>query len=66
MILVNIVMVIKHFDDLNMNYSYTNFNFAINLVSDFDSTSNAESDFSSVFMNLDISIFFILYLHFSK
>ena len=35
-------------------------NFAINSVSDFDfaSESDSESDFSSVFMNLDICIFF--------
>ena len=41
--------------------SELDFNFAINLVSDFDSTSNSgsesESDFSSVFMNLDICVF---------
>ena len=43
-------------------------NFAINLVSDFDSASesDSESDFSLALMNLDICIFFILYLHFSK
>ena len=53
-----------------MSYSESelDFNFAINLVSDFDSTSESESesDFSSVFMNLDICIFFTLYLHPSK
>ena len=39
---------------------------AINSVSDYDSNSDSDSDFSSVFMNLDICIFFILYLHSSK
>ena len=40
-------------------------NFAIHSVKNFDSSSepNSESDFSSVFMNLDICILFILYLH---
>ena len=48
------------------------FSFAINSVLDFDSASESnsesqsESDLSSVFMNLDICIFFILYLHSSK
>ena len=50
--------------------SESDFSFAINSVSDFDSASKSdsdtESDFSSVFMNLDICIFFILYLHSSK
>ena len=51
--------------------SESDFNFAINSVSDFDSTSksasdDSESDFSSVFMNLDICIFFTLHLHSSK
>ena len=45
-------------------------NFVINSVSDFDSgsdpESDSESDSSSVFMNLDIRIFFNLYLHSSK
>ena len=53
-----------------MSYSESDsdFNFAINSVSHFDSAfeSESESDFSSVFMNLDICIFFILYLHSSK
>ena len=39
----------------------SDFNFPINSASDFDSTSESgpqsESDFSSVFMNLDICIF---------
>ena len=38
----------------------------INSESDLDSESDSESDFSLVLMNLDICIFFILYLHFSK
>ena len=43
-------------------------NFAINLVSDFDSDSESDSGFdsSSAFVNLDICIFFTLYLHSSK
>ena len=44
-------------------------NFAINSASNFDYSSsepNSESDFNSLFMNLDICIFFILYLHSSK
>ena len=44
--------------------SESNFSFAINSASDFDSAS--ESDFSSVFMNLDICIFFIQYLPLNK
>ena len=42
-----------------MSYSESDFNFAINSVSDFDSVSESESDFSSVFV-------FILFLHSSK
>ena len=55
-----------------MTYSESepNFNFAINSASDFDSTSESgsesESDFSSAFINVDICIFFTLYLHSSK
>ena len=45
-------------------------NFAISSVSNFDSSSESnsesESDFSAVFLNLDVCIFFILYLHSSK
>ena len=48
-------------------------NFAISLLSNFDSSSESnyvsdgsESDFSSVFMNLEICIFLTLYLHSSK
>ena len=54
------------------NYNYSELeldsNFAINLVSDFDSASESdfESDFSLAFMNLDNLIFFTLYLHSSK
>ena len=50
--------------------SETDFNFIINSASDFASTSQSgsvsESDFSSAFINLDIGIFFMLYLHSSK
>ena len=59
-----------------MSYSESepDLNFAINSLSNFDPTfsesksesDDSESDFSSVFMNLDICIFFTLYLHFSK
>ena len=55
-----------------MTYSETDFSFAINSVSDFDSASESgpdsksESHFTPVFMSLDICIFFILYLHSSK
>ena len=46
------------------------FNFAINLVSDFgsdsESDSESDSDSSSVFMNLDICVFFTSYLHTCK
>ena len=46
-------------------------NFAINLALDFDSTSksesyDSESNFNSVFINLDICTFFTLHLHSSK
>ena len=52
--------------------SESDFSFAINPVLDFDSASEcnsnseSESDFSSVFMNLGICVFFILYLYSSK
>ena len=53
-----------------MSYSESELdsNFAINLVSDFDSASESDSEFdsSSLFMNLGIRIFFTLYLHSSK
>ena len=57
---------------MSYSESESDFSFAINSVSDFDSTfessseSESESDFSSVFMNLDICIFFTLYFHSSK
>ena len=47
-------------------------NFAINSLSTFapifseSESDDTESDFSSVFMNLDVCVFFILYLHSSK
>ena len=45
-------------------------NFSVNSASNFDSFSESysesEYEFSSVFMNLDICIFFSLHLHFSK
>ena len=45
-------------------------NFAINSASSFDSSSESnsepESDFNSVFMNLDVCVSFIIYLHSSK
>ena len=41
------------------------FNFAINSLTS-KSESDSESDFNSFFMNLDICVFFILYLHSSK
>ena len=50
--------------------SESDFSFAINSASDFESASESdsesESDFSSVFMNQDICIFFILFLDSSK
>ena len=58
-----------------MSYSVSgpDSNFAINSAPNFDSSSesNSKSDdsqsgFSSVFMNLDICVFFTLYLHSSK
>ena len=55
---------------MSYSESESDFNFAINWVSDFESNSvsecESESDFSSVFMNLDICIFFTLYLDSSK
>ena len=49
-------------------------NFAINSLSTFapifseskSESDDTQSDFSSVFMNLDICVFFTLYLHSSK
>ena len=55
--------------------SESDFNIAINSVSGFDSTtsesgpesvSESESDFSSVFTNLEKNFFFTLHLHSSK
>ena len=50
--------------------SESDFNFAINSASVFDSASESgsesKSDFSSVFMNLGICIIYTLYLHSSK
>ena len=52
--------------------SESDFSFAINSLSDFDSASefdsgyDSDSDFSLAFMNLDICISFIVYLHSSK
>ena len=48
--------------------SESDFSFAINsvLLPGFDSDSDYGSDFSSVFMNVDLCIFFTLYLHSSK
>ena len=56
--------MLKHGIGGKMTYSESELdsNFAINSVSDFDS----ESDSSLAVMNLDICIFFILYLHSSK
>ena len=64
--------MLKHKTESKMIHSESDFSFAINSVSDFDSASESssesesESDFSSVFMNLDICIFSILYLHYTK
>ena len=46
-----------------MSYSESELdsNFAIDLVSDFDSASESESDSSLALTNLDICIFFTLY-----
>ena len=43
-------------------------NFAINSLSTLSETESddSESDFNSVFMSLDICVFFTLYLHSSK
>ena len=51
-----------------ITYSELDFSFVNNSVSDIDFESDCVSDsnFSSVFMNLEICIFFILYLHSSK
>ena len=67
-----LVKIIK--SKVTYSESESDFSFAINSVSDFDSASepnsnsesDSESDFSSVFMNLEICISFILYLHSNK
>ena len=55
---------------MSYSESESDFSFAIDSVSDFDSDfeskCDSESDSSLVFMNLDICISFILYLHSSK
>ena len=60
------LLAVKQFVQSHQSYSESesDFSFAINSVSDSDSAS--EFDSSSAFMNLDICIFFILYLHSSK
>ena len=61
----------------NHQYKWKNYNYSVsdstsdsdfNSVSDFGSESEfeSESDFSLAFMNLDICIFFALYLHYYK
>ena len=57
-----------------MFYSESEPDFAINSLSNFDPTfsesksesDDSESDFSSVFINLDICVSFTLYLHSSR
>ena len=48
--------------------SELDFSFAINSIPDFDSVSESDSepDFNLALINLDICIFFALYLHSSK
>ena len=48
------------FQNMRLNYSVAELDssFAINSVPDSDSDSDSDPDFSSVFMNLDIYIFF--------
>ena len=64
------VKIIKSKMTYSESESEWDFSFAINLVSDFDSASecysksDSESDFSLALMNLDICIFFILYLRY--
>ena len=57
------------------SFSEPDFSFVINLASNFEpiflnlndsESDDSESDFSAVFMNPDICIFFTLYLHSSK
>ena len=51
---------------MSYSESESGFSFAINSVSDCDSASESnfesESDFSSVFMNRDICVFFLFYI----
>ena len=64
------VKIIKRKMTYSESESESDFSFAINLVSDFDSASecysrsDSESDFSLALMSLEICIFFILYLHY--
>ena len=54
---------------MSYSESESDFNFGINSLSGFHSTSESdksESDFGPVFMNLDICIFSFLYLYSSK
>ena len=41
-------------------------NFVINSLSSKSKSDDSESDFSSVFMNLGVCVFFTLYLHSAK
>ena len=63
-------MQIKKSSNIYNHCTESDFSFAINSASDFESASESdsesESDFSSVFMNQDICIFFILFLDSSK
>ena len=62
-------VLLKPEDESKMIYSESeselDFSFAINSVSGFDSASESDSEYDSIsaFMNLDIFIFFTLYLH---
>ena len=66
----------KRMSKMTYSESEADSNFAINLLSAFapifhesrsdESESESKSDFSSVFINLDICIFWVLYLHSSK
>ena len=53
---------------MSYSESESDFNFVINSLSAFSESESYdfESDFNAVFMNLDICIFFTLYLHSSK
>ena len=58
------VKLIKSKTTYSESESKSDFSFAINSASDFESgyESASESDFNSVFINLDICLFFALYL----